>query len=239
MTIFVLFTSILSNYWLKMAIANPRPSATYWYEGMAPEHYSTPSGHAQNSATLFGWLALKIKRGWVYAAALTLTLLIGISRVYLGVHYLGDILIGWGVGLMTAILLIFLEKPLTRFISEHKEEYFFIVLFLLGFGLMIVSMFLSPPPGTNFGNLGGFTMGIAVALPLERRYVRFTVEPIDGQRWRLALRVIIGLLLVFVVMFGLEPLLPSDIMWLRAIRYFITSLVALFVWPAIFKRANL
>lgn len=239
MTIFVLFTAILSNYWIKMAIANPRPDASYWYEGMAPDHFSTPSGHAQNSATLFGWLALKIKTAWMYAAALILTFLIGLSRVYLGVHYLGDVLLGWGIGMAIAVLFIFFERPFTRFFNSYREEYSFLALFLVGLGMMIVSMFLPSPPDTNFGNLGGFTMGIAVSLPLERRFVGFSVEPFEGQKWRLVLRVVIGLLLVLGAMLGLEPLFPSDLMWLRAFRYFAASFVALFLWPAIFKKANL
>ena len=105
--------------------------------------------------------------------------------------------------------------------------------------MMVVSMLITPPPGTNFGNLGGFTMGLAVAMPLERRFVDFSVEPYEGQRWRLALRVVIGLILVIATMLGLEPLLPTTDLWLRAIRYFAVSFVAIFVWPLIFKKANL
>jgi membrane-associated phospholipid phosphatase len=239
MAVFVLLTAILSNYWLKMFIANPRPDASYWYEGVSEVNYSTPSGHSQYSATLYGWLALKIKRGWMYAAALVLTLLIGISRVYLGVHYLGDVLLGWGIGLLTAVVLVRYERHLTDFFSRFREEYSFLALFLVGFAMMVVSVLIPPPPGTNFGNLGGLTMGIAVALPLERRYIRFSVEPFQGQKWRLVARVVIGLILVIGLMFGLEPLLPTEDLWLRAVRYFIASFVAIAGWPAIFKRANL
>ena len=237
--IFVLVTAILSNYWLKMAIANPRPDASYWYDGIVPEHYSTPSGHAQYSATLYGWLALKIKRGWLYATAFILTLLIGISRVYLGVHYLGDVLLGWAIGLLTALILVRYEKQLADLFSRYREEYWFLALFLLGLVMMVVSMLILPPPGTNFGNLGGLTMGIAVALPLERRYVRFSVEPFKGQRWRLVVRIVIGLILVIGLMFGLAPLFPTENLWLRAVRYFIVSFVAIAGWPAVFKKANL
>ena len=238
MAIFVLFTAILSNYWLKMVVANPRPPSTYWYEGMSPEHYSTPSGHAQYSATLYGWLAFKVKKSWMVIAAFALTFFIGLSRIYLGVHYLGDVLIGWGIGIFTAAFLYHFEEPLRNLIGRAREEFWFLGLFALGFVMMILSMLIPPPPGTNFGNLGGFTMGLAVAMPLERRFVDFSVEPYEGQKWRLVVRVLIGLILVLATMMGLEPLLPTSDLWLRAVRYFVASFVAIFVWPLIFKKAK-
>ena len=85
---FVLVIAAVSNYWLKIAIANPRPDTSYWYEGVDPENYSTPSGHAQSSGTLYGWITGKVKTWWMLLISTVLTFLIGISRIYLGVHYL-------------------------------------------------------------------------------------------------------------------------------------------------------
>jgi len=235
----ILTAAILSNYWLKYMIANPRPDSSLWLEGVDTTNYSTPSGHAQYSATFYGWFALKIRTGWMYALSLILTLLIGVSRVYLGVHYLGDVLLGWAIGLVMVFLLYRFQEQISALIARTGIETASALFLVVGLVMMAVSTLLPPPPGTNFGDVGGFTMGLAVAIPLERRYVSFTVEAPDGKRWKLALRVVIGMLLIMTLLIGLEPLLPSSDLWLRAVRYFLVTLTGIFVWPLIFKRVGL
>jgi len=53
------------------------------------------------------------------------------------------------------------------------------------------------------------------------------------------LRVLFGLVFVIGVMAVLEPILPSEEIWLRTIRYSLIALTGVFVWPAIFKRVKL
>lgn len=240
LTAYVLLTSVVLNYFLKLAIAIERPPESYWYEGIEASNYSTPSGHSQNSATLFGWFAAKIKTWWILIISMTMIILIGLSRVYLGVHYLGDVLLGWGIGILSVVILVILEKPLSEFFSRYREEYLFIILFLFGFGGTLISTYLLPlPPNDNFGSLGGLIMGLAIALPLEKRYVGFSVEARDGQKWRLIMRIVIGLLFVLGIMLGLSSVLPTTEVWLRAIRYMLVTLVGAFIWPFIFNRVGL
>jgi membrane-associated phospholipid phosphatase len=75
-----------------------------------PDPFSTPSGHAQNSAafwpTLFG-TGGKRKVALRILAAVGLPLCIGASRVYLGVHYPTDVLLGWAIGSIFAVVAVF------------------------------------------------------------------------------------------------------------------------------------
>ncbi|RSU65281.1 phosphoesterase PA-phosphatase [Sphingomonas sp. S-NIH.Pt1_0416] len=69
---------------------------------------SFPSGHAMNTAFVFGTLSIiaarskvdRRSRCYILAAALTLIVLIGASRVVLGVHWPSDVLAGWTIGLL-------------------------------------------------------------------------------------------------------------------------------------------
>ncbi len=91
---------------LKMTIHRTRPEfAAAFLHGSS---YSFPSGHAMGSVIGYGFLAYAIvktrqRRGWqralAFAAATLLALLIGVSRVYLGVHYPSDVAGGWAAGL--------------------------------------------------------------------------------------------------------------------------------------------
>lgn len=89
--------SALLNLGAKQLFARERPSL---WESIAPETtFSFPSGHAMGSMTL-AWVLLLLAwhTRWrlpVLVAAVTFTVLVGLSRVYLGVHYPSDILAGW------------------------------------------------------------------------------------------------------------------------------------------------
>lgn len=92
--------SMWLNGLIKEIVASPRPSPGQGVRVLASEpSYAFPSGHAQGTATLWGYLAWSFGSRLFWAAALLLILLIGFSRMYLGVHFLADVLGGWAIGL--------------------------------------------------------------------------------------------------------------------------------------------
>jgi undecaprenyl-diphosphatase len=97
----------LLTFVLKNIIQRPRPvgAETYLY-GMT---FSFPSGHALGSLVGYGMLAYVIGSTWVSSArgrvrlaiaTAALILAIGISRLYLGVHYFSDVVAGYAVGIL-------------------------------------------------------------------------------------------------------------------------------------------
>jgi membrane-associated phospholipid phosphatase len=106
---FALGGSGLLNLAVKHLFARERP--TLW-ESIAPEAtFSFPSGHAMGSATLASVLILlewRTRWRWpVRVAMVAFTLAVGLSRIYLGVHYPSDILAGWtAAGAWTAAVFL-------------------------------------------------------------------------------------------------------------------------------------
>jgi membrane-associated phospholipid phosphatase len=99
---------------LKLLFGRQRPTPFFEYYP-APETFSFPSGHALFATTFFGGLAALLwkrlrhpaLRFAVAIGAVVLILLIGFSRIYLGVHYPSDVLGGFTVGIVwvTAVAL--------------------------------------------------------------------------------------------------------------------------------------
>jgi undecaprenyl-diphosphatase len=95
---------VLGIDFLKEEVARPRPSGGL--TGVGVESLSFPSGHAAY-AVFYTWLAItfayRIRPGMarsalVVAGGITLTGAVGLSRVYLDVHYLSDVTAGWAFG---------------------------------------------------------------------------------------------------------------------------------------------
>jgi membrane-associated phospholipid phosphatase len=123
------YTAVLA-FWLTMAgtglsvqygkkfISRDRPELVAFY----PEHnFSFPSGHATTSMALFGMLAYfayrhlhtRRQRRAALLTAGILIILIGFSRIYLGVHFLSDVLAGFLLGAMWVLLGISIMEVLS------------------------------------------------------------------------------------------------------------------------------
>jgi undecaprenyl-diphosphatase len=95
---------------LKLSFERPRPDLVP--HAVAVYTASFPSGHAMLSAVTYltlGTLLARIQprrrlRAYIVAVAVLLTLLVGTSRVYLGVHWPTDVLAGWCLGAAWAML---------------------------------------------------------------------------------------------------------------------------------------
>jgi membrane-associated phospholipid phosphatase len=116
----ILLMSTSVNDALKMAFHGPRP---YWYSsdviGFASEtSFGVPSGHAQIAVGVWGMLAASIRKGWGWLIAILIILLIGISRIYLGVHFPHDVILGWLIGALLLWLVLHFWKPVTAWLKK-------------------------------------------------------------------------------------------------------------------------
>ncbi len=94
---------------LKSAFERPRPA--FIADGVTIDSFSFPSGHAMLSAVTYLTLGALLTQSepqrqvkiYITGVAIALTVVIGLSRIYLGVHYPTDVLAGWIVGAAWAL----------------------------------------------------------------------------------------------------------------------------------------
>jgi membrane-associated phospholipid phosphatase len=116
--------ALILNQGLKLFFAKPRPQL--WTPLISERSFSFPSGHALGSLVLYGFLAYllaikfpKLSR-WIYSFTIVLITGIGISRLYLGVHWFTDIVAGYAVGFLWLMVCTTMIKLQIRKNERHS-----------------------------------------------------------------------------------------------------------------------
>jgi undecaprenyl-diphosphatase len=111
------FVSTAAHYGLKFLIHRPRPDEANWL--ISEDGYSFPSGHSNGGMVFYLFLAILLYKYFAidgrkvsaYLAAILIPIIpiiVGLSRLYLGVHYPSDVLGGWLLGIVLVIAIQFL-----------------------------------------------------------------------------------------------------------------------------------
>ncbi|HZF46271.1 MAG TPA: phosphatase PAP2 family protein [Sphingomonadaceae bacterium] len=123
--VFATLTGALAGSGLKHLFSRPRPDVVHHL--VEVNSLSFPSGHAMNSAIVFLTLGAIVSRNYsewtvrwfIMLAAVALVLVIGFSRVYLGVHWPSDVIAGWSIGAAWALLMGLVAS---RMQESHRIE---------------------------------------------------------------------------------------------------------------------
>lgn len=257
------------NTCLKYLFHTPRP---FWISPQVHAYtvetsFGLPSGHAQNSVVVFGIVARALNTPWSWLGAILLSLLIGLSRLYLGVHFPGDVLVGWLVGAALLIALLQVETLALPWIRSRPEavQYGLIILaslMVLGLGWLTRTAALGYPlptewarnvaavqtEGESFDPLdfsdivsySGTILGwVGGAMYLHRRG---GFQGRGNLLQRLA-RYLIGLAGVVAIFYGLSALFPGGDTWvaylLRYVHYALVGLWISALAPILFIRLRL
>lgn len=237
------FSTIL-NLLVKISVRAPRPFqvlASFQGKRLATATgYSFPSGHSQAAATLFTIGALLFRRWWAVLAAVLAIPLVGLSRIYLGVHWPVDVLVGIILGVASTLLL---WKILCR--REEAPGGLGQLVPLLAAGVAGAALLLLLLDGIffhgavdlkDFFKIAGAGAGFFGGFALESRRLGF-----DARRGRTslkALRYCLGLFGAAALLLGLKLLLPDGKVF-AFLRYGAVGFWAAFLWPLIGMRMGL
>lgn len=243
------FLGTMLNQILKLACRVPRP----WVQDPnftileqareAAAGYSFPSGHTQSAVGTFGCLAASTDKKWWRNVCILLAALVGFSRVYIGVHFLSDVLTGAG---MACLLIALLKKPTLQGGHKAMKAVIAVMVSVAVIFLLYVSFWHFPADmdahNMESGTKNAYTMigsltGVAIVYLVERKYINF---PEKAVWWVQIIKVVVGMLLVLAVKEGLRaplelilPVYPA-----RAARYFLIVVMAGAIWPMSFHKLS-
>jgi len=223
----------------KILFHGPRP---YWVssqvKGLAAEtSFGVPSGHSQNAVAVWGIMAAWFKKAWAWVAALLIILLIGLSRLYLAVHFPHDVLAGWLIGALLLWLTLRFWQLVTAWARKLSTGGQVLAAFLASLVLLLLpvlsyawtkaSGWQAPGAWASFAtqavNLdgaftsGGTFFGLLVGAVFLAGLGGFQEK---GVWWKLVLRYLLGVAGVLAIRYGLKFIFPEgqDVLAL-ALRY--------------------
>lgn len=215
----------------KLFFHAPRPA---WLDSkivtLATENsFGFPSGHAQNAMAVWGLLAAKAKTRVAWLLASALIALIGVSRLALRVHFVGDVIGGWIIGALLLGAFLKLEKPVAYWLKQQRFRSQVAICGVLSLALGVVGYALSVftigwldddavhdvegqfdgyPILTILDNSGAKSAGALFGVLIGACWMLKNGGYVNGGNK--IVRYVIGLIGILVFWFGLGKLLPHS-----------------------------
>ena len=228
-----LFSSLI-NATAKEIGAQPRP---FGYDSrveaiVGAGGYGLPSGHTQAAVVIWGFIAAETRRRWMWFLATFLMFGVGVSRIYLGVHFPTDVLGG-------ALLGIFILWLWRRF--GQAIEHWFCSQSLrsqLALAVAVPFLIMAAFPSEDVVTASATFLGLSVGIVLERRHLHFSAS---GSIIARVVRFLVGGLILVGLWMGLRTLFgeAEPALLLRLIRYALVGLWGAFGAPWMFLKVGL
>ena len=226
---------------MKMSFKRVRPFNAYQDDVISIQErettWSFPSGHTESISSVAAMTTIKYGKKYrvIPMIGAVLTILVMLSRMYLGQHYLSDVFCGLTVGVFCAIAF---NALLSLF--GDKEELFGIAALILSAVLIGVLAGLGKL-GESADILKGIGAFVAfdIGYFIEKKFVRYDVRA-HREWWTYLLRIVIGGGVTLAVQYGFKLFLPESVPMLYCfLRYFVMAAWASLAAPAIFKAAKI
>lgn len=255
-----LFSTLVNNV-AKGTIRQPRP---FWLEPALQqgeiEGFGIPSGHVQSATVLMLLLAGWWRRAWLWVVAAAYIIIMGLSRFYLGAHFLQDIAGGFFLGLIVLSVFLGWQRVFgARFAKRilGRRLLLLILVPLVLAAVYVATLLLLGPPNSEVkwaayipaavldahetvtSTVAGL-LGFGIGILLESSRIRFRV---DGPLWQRGVRYIVGIVVAVAIWAGLRAVFPAEPLWLalplRFLRYLLLILWITYFAPWVFVRLRL
>ncbi|HEY9247366.1 MAG TPA: phosphatase PAP2 family protein [Candidatus Methanoperedens sp.] len=198
-TMYIILFSAMAAILAKNIFGLPRPPV--YLHKVQESDFGFPSGHALVSSGFWGYLGGKTKNRFVAFGGAAAIFLISVSRIYLGVHYAGDVIGGIFVGLLAAFLYLKLEPMINRLGSVRISQYLIAVAVIF-----VLTATIQRSLVREQMEIGIVMASISVGYIIEEEHIGLADPKNNKQRIK---RAIVGVFLLTVI-YSISYLLFSD-----------------------------
>lgn len=240
----VYLLSTVVNTGLKAIIKRPRPFDGYPDTinsiGDKTSGYSFPSGHSQSISNIAaqGVILSKTYRKAFLIMGIVLTIIVMVTRLYLGQHYLTDVIAGAALGILLAVVFSRLFELL-----KDKEEWLFVGIAPLCLIVLVILLIVSgKSANADVMKVLGAYLAFSVGYFVEKRYIKFDpcYEKSTKKLWKNAVKILVGLSIGFAIKECFKLFLPIDNTFLYDFfRYFCIAAWASLGATSLFKALKL
>lgn len=240
--LFSLVSNITLNTGIKEFVRAPRPIGIKGLDSMrvsTATGYSFPSGHTQSATTFWVSLMIIFQKIWIYLLGIIMILGVGISRLYLAVHWPIDVLFGWIFGTIFTILFC----KIFDYVDKNKSYYILLIVLVV---FILVSFIIN---SNEYIKILGLMTGFILGYIVEDKYIQFETR-IKKNKYNFSskkdnklifkniYRFIIGIVTLALIYVGLKYIMPQGLIY-DYIRYTITVFYGIAGAPAVFKLLKL
>ncbi len=201
--------------------------------------YSFPSGHTQSATAAYASIGFFIKKWWRIFFFI-IPILIGFSRMYLGVHTPTDVITSFVFSIIISYCIsVYYQKS-----KENHKVWLLILLIVFGFALMIYAFVLYNQQIIVYSYVAdccktaGAGIGFACGVFLEQKLLNFCTN--TKHFYTQIIKIAIGVIGLLTIQMGLKVLFSSifgEALFTDVIRYFLMVLWISYIWPLIFNRS--
>ena len=219
----ILFSGFVSGF-LKEIIARPRPEGILI---LAKESsYSFPSGHATLSGAFasFAYFSKKITPLLKYLM-IVIAIIVAISRIYLGVHFISDVLAGLIIGTIIGWVIFKAEEKINKMhfhISKIREEYLLVSFFLI---ILLSDLFVPSQYLAAYAFVGYFT-----------GYIIYRHSGIDLTRTKSEKQTLIAVIVGTIILCGLYLFGDEKTGLVAQTTFFIAGMFVTIFWPIVIDK---
>ena len=215
-----------ANGILKDIFQDPRP----WTRREASD-YGFPSGHSQSAASVYPYIAYKVRKknkilAWILIG---ITYLIAISRIIIGVHDIHDIWGGLLFGMFFLTIFIIMEPKISEISKTLSFPIKAIIIVVIPLILFLIAMVFFPNSDQDYGVYCGAMIGLGLGYLVECEKIQYD-PTILSQKQRI-INLILGLIITFALYFAISFIpLESQIWDLIQFCIFTFLVVTLIPW---------
>lgn len=196
---FIMLFSGVINTGIKDLVQRPRPIGSLGLTSLREQTaggFSFPSNHTQTSTAVATSASLEFRHKRVYLIAALFAFLVGLSRLYLGVHWPTDVLTGWVLGLIISLAV----HKFICFAEEAKKNYLLILLIIPYFAIYFIAL------DDGFPKFAGTFIGLLIGYLLDSYHFNFSIP---ASIFRKAARFVVGIIGAIVILSCFKFLIPG------------------------------